>query len=181
MRIAGHVASLGLAGLTAALVLAAAPGAQAAQSADFKRGMAASLALPGQAGTTYPAKVVDTSDAINPSTRTLLVQLQADNAGNGLLAGSYADVRFDLTNAGNALRVPISTLIFRRKGLEVATLGADHRVVMKPITLGRDFGTEVEVVSGLDASDRVIDSPPDSLGAGDQVEISAPSAKGANA
>jgi RND family efflux transporter MFP subunit len=139
---------------------------------EIKRGLSADLSLPEHPGVTYPATVVDSADAINPASRTLLVQLQADNQDDRLLAGSYADVRFDLPNSGNALRIPISALIFRAKGLEVATLGAENRVVMKPIALGRDFGAEVEVVTGLDAHDRVIDSPPDSLGGGDQVDVS---------
>ena len=134
------------------------------------RGMRARLELPDQKGS-HDAIVVETADAISPSSRTLLVQLQADNPDNGLLAGSYADVRFDLPADTSVMHVPVSALIFREHGLEVATLGADSHVVMKPITLGRDFGTDVEVLSGLDANDRIIDAPPDSLAAGDPVEV----------
>jgi RND family efflux transporter MFP subunit len=138
---------------------------------QIKQGMTAELTLPEQPGKSHPVKVVETSDAIGGSARTLLVQLQADNQDNQLMSGSYADVRFDIPASQSIVHVPISALIFREHGLEVATVGGDHRVVMKPIVLGRDFGTEVEVLSGLDAQDRIIDEPPDSLVAGDEIEV----------
>jgi RND family efflux transporter MFP subunit len=140
-------------------------------ASQLERGMKAQLQLPEQPGKDYPASVVETADAISAGSRTLLVQLQADNADNRLLSGSYADVRFDLPAGAQIVQVPISALIFREQGLEVATVDAKRRVVMKPIVAGRDFGTAIEVLSGLEASDRIIDSPPDSLAAGDQVDV----------
>lgn len=132
-------------------------------------GMHAELELPEQAGRSHPAVVVSTSNAINETSRTLLVQLEVDNAKRDLIAGSYADVRFDLPAATGVLQLPVTALLFRRDGLRVATVGSDGRTVLKPIRLGRDFGTRVEVLSGLAAGDRVIDSPPDWIAQNDPV------------
>ncbi|MBR0343664.1 MAG: efflux RND transporter periplasmic adaptor subunit [Rudaea sp.] len=132
-------------------------------------GMQAALQLPERPGKTYPAAVVSTANAINESSRTLLVQLEADNADGKLIAGSYADVHFDLPAAAGSLQLPVTALIFRQNGLRVATMGGDGKVVMKSIQIGRDYGTKVEIVDGLAASDRVIDSPPDWLAQGDKV------------
>ena len=143
-------------------------------------GMQAKLQLPEQPGHTFPASVTSTASAINESSRTLLVQLEADNAQGQLVSGSYADVHFDLPTAPGVLQLPVTALLFRQHGLEVAALGADGRVEMKPIQLGRDFGTRVEVVTGLAATDRVVDSPPDWLSQGDKVRVAvdSPSKKG---
>lgn len=132
-------------------------------------GMQAKLRLPEQAGRTHEAKVVSTSDTIDESSRTLLVQLETDNAQGKLIAGSYADVQFNLPSTPNVLELPVTALLFRRNGLKVATIGEDGKAVMKPIELGRDFGTRVEVLSGITKNDRVIDSPPDWLAQGDAV------------
>jgi len=132
-------------------------------------GMQAQLNLPECPVQYHAAVVVSTSNTIDPASRTLLVQLQADNEQHQLIAGSYVDVHFQLPSVQGMLQLPVTTLLFRRNGLKVATVGPDDHVVLKQIQLGRDFGTRVEVVSGLDASDRIIDSPPDWLGQGDQV------------
>lgn len=142
----------------------------------IQTGMKAQLQLPEQPGRNYPATVVNSADAISESSRTLLVQLEADNAQGKLISGSYADVHFDLPTAPGVLQLPVTALLFRQHGLQVATVGADNKVVLKSIQLGRDYGTKVEVVAGLDAQDRVIDSPPDWLAQGDQVRASAPAA-----
>ncbi len=133
--------------------------------------MTAQLRFPEKPGQSYAAKVVATADSINETSRTLLVQLEADNARNTLTAGSYVDVHFDLAAPKGVVQLPISALLFREHGMKVATLGADNRVVMKEIQIGRDFGTRVEVVAGLTAADHVIDSPPDWLGQGDSVRV----------
>jgi len=132
-------------------------------------GMQAKLQLPERPGRSYPATVVSTANAIAESSRTLLVQLEADNADGKLIAGSYADVHFDLPASAGALQLPVTSLIFRQNGLRVATVGKDDKVAMKSVEIGRDYGTKVEIVAGLDPSDRVIDSPPDWLAQGDTV------------
>ncbi len=100
------------------------------------------------------AVVTDTSASISENSRTMLVQLVADNADGTLLPGSYVDVTFSFAVQQGILRLPVSALLFRRHGLEVATLGSGDRVAMKKVTLGRDYGTEVEVMTGLTSSDR---------------------------
>ncbi len=129
------------------------------------------LRMPEKPGDGTAAVVTDTSASISENSRTMLVQLVADNADGTLLPGSYVDVTFKLAVQQGILRLPVSALLFRRHGLEVATLGSGDRVAMKKVTLGRDYGTEVEVMTGLTSSDRVIDSPPDSLAAGDLVSL----------
>jgi multidrug efflux pump subunit AcrA (membrane-fusion protein) len=94
-----------------------------------------------------------------------------------LFSGSYAEVHFDLSSQSNVFRLPVSALLFRRDGLEVATVGADNRIVLKPITIARDLGRVVEVASGIDSTDRVIDSPSDSIVQGDVVRIKNPDAR----
>src|SRR5262249_22327016 len=111
-------------------------------------------------------------NAISESSRTLLVQLEVDNADSKLIAGSYADVRFDLPAAEGVLQLPVTALLFRRNGMSVATVAQDDRVLLKSIQIGHDFGTKVEVVAGLGPDDRVIDSPPDWLADGDRVRPS---------
>jgi RND family efflux transporter MFP subunit len=127
-------------------------------------GLSAEVRFPDRPGATYAAKLERTSGAIDAATRTLLAQLTVDNAKGELLPGAYAEVHFKVPQNADAslVRIPANTLLFRGDGLHVATF-VDGKVVMKPVTLGRDFGTEVEVVSGLSARDQVILSPPDSI------------------
>ena len=132
-------------------------------------GMHAQLQLPEQPGRSHDAIVVSNTNAINESSRTLLVQLEVDNADGKLMAGSYADVHFDLPATQGVLQLPVTTLLFRQHGMTVATVGKDDHVLLKNVQIGRDFGSKVEVVAGLDANDRVIDSPPDWLANGDKV------------
>jgi membrane fusion protein, multidrug efflux system len=118
---------------------------------------------------TFDAKLVDTDDSIAQSSGTLLVQLSVDNRDGLLIPGEYTEVHFALPTNVHALVIPASALIFRQGGLQVAVVGNDHRAVLKPVTIATDFGTRVEIASGLDAGERVIDNPPDSLASGDLV------------
>jgi RND family efflux transporter MFP subunit len=136
----------------------------------IKTGLKAELTLPEAPGKTYPAVVVGTADAIDRASRTLRVQLEADNAHGDLIAGSYADTHFALPGAPGVLELPVTALMFRQHGLQVATLTPQNSVTLKKVELGRDFGTRVEVVAGIGADDRVIDSPPDWLRDGDTVQ-----------
>ena len=124
--------------------------------------------LPGQH---FAATVLSTSNAIRESSRTSTVELLMENKDGRMFSGSYAEVHFDLPSNAKVLRLPVSALLFRKEGLEVATVGADNRVVLKPITVTRDLGRVVEVGSGIDSADRVIDSPSDSIVQGDVVRI----------
>lgn len=140
-------------------------------SAGIENGQTAELRLPQYPDKTFKATVATTSSAINTSARTLLVELHADNPNGQLQPGAYAQVEFELPGNPNVVRVPTSTLIFRQHGMEVAIVGPDNKIVLKPITLGRNLGIEVEVVNGLTVADRIVNSPPDSLSDGDLVRV----------
>jgi len=151
-------------------------------SAGIGQGLVAELHLPQYPNKTFQATVATTSNAINLSARTLLVELHADNPDGLLQPGAYAGVDFELPSTPDVVRIPTSALIFREHGMEVATIGPGNKIEVKPITLGRNLGTEVEVIKGLTLADRVVNSPPDSLEAGDEVHIAGqPAAGNANA
>ncbi|HEY4264438.1 MAG TPA: efflux RND transporter periplasmic adaptor subunit [Micropepsaceae bacterium] len=143
-------------------------------SAQIHNHMKAELSLPEYPGETFSAQLVSTSDAISDQSNTLLVQLEADNRMGKLKPGEYAQVSLLLPADKGMLRIPSSALVFRGEGLQVATVGQDNHVVMKPIRIANDLGPQVEVSSGLDASDKVIDNPPDSLAMGDAVRVAGP-------
>ena len=140
-------------------------------SAGIQQGLTAELHLPQYPDKTFKATVATTSSAINMSARTLLVELHAENNNDELQPGAYAQVTFELPSDPNIVHVPTSALIFRERGTEIAVVGPDDKVELKPVKIGRNLGTQVEILSGLSPSDRVINSPPDSLGAGDDVRI----------
>jgi len=140
-------------------------------SANIQAGLTADLHLPQYPDKIFNAAVATTSSAINTSARTLLVELHADNADSLLQPGAYAQVDFALPRNPNIVRVPTSALIFREQGMQVATIGPGDKIELKAVTLGRNLGTEVEVISGLSLADRVVNSPPDSLANGDSVRI----------
>jgi RND family efflux transporter MFP subunit len=140
-------------------------------SAGIHAGLTATLHLPQYPDKTFKAAVATTSSAINTSARTLLVELHADNPDGLLQPGAYAQADFELPTNPDVVRVPTSALIFREHGMEVATIGAGDRIELKPVTIGRNLGTEVEILKGLTLTDRVVNSPPDSLADGDTVRI----------
>jgi len=142
-----------------------------AYSGTMHPGLTAGLKLSQYPDATFKATLATTSNAIAKDSRTVLVELMADNSDGKLWPGTFAEVHFNLPPDADVYRVPTSALVFREHGLELATVGADDKVVMKPIIAGRDLGTEIEVRSGLAPTDRVIDSPSDSLSAGDLVKV----------
>jgi RND family efflux transporter MFP subunit len=145
-----------------------------AMSGGLTAGQAAELHLPQMPGRIFKATVATTSRAINLTSRTLLVELHADNPDGDLQPGTYAEVHFKLPDNPKVIRLPSSALLFRQDGLEAAIIGPDDKVVLRPVTVGRDLGTEIEIVSGLDPADRVINNPPDSLAEGDLVRPDQP-------
>ncbi len=130
----------------------------------------------------YPEKsftgiLVRTADAIDPGTRTLLVEVDVDNPKGELLPGAFTEVHLKLPSIGHTLIVPVNTLIFRSEGLRIATVrGGKTNLV--PVVLGRDFGTEVEVLSGLSGDESVVVNPPDSLISGVEVRVAPEGAGG---
>jgi RND family efflux transporter MFP subunit len=139
--------------------------------AGLKPGLAASLVLPQFPSETFPAKLATTSNAVTPDSRSALVELQADNPEGKLWPGAFAEVHFHLEAKEQVLHVPATALFFGPRGVEVALLTPDGRVNMSKVQLGRNLGREVEVLSGLAPDTTVIDSPPESLTAGQAVRI----------
>jgi membrane fusion protein, multidrug efflux system len=133
--------------------------------------MRVTLTVPEYPGRSFLAGLVSTSNAISIQSSTLLVEFEVDNTAGLLKPGDYAQVSMGLPGGGTHLRLPASALMFRAEGLRVATLGANNRIVMKPISIETDLGTQVVVASGLAPKDRVVDNPPDSLGNGDEVRV----------
>jgi RND family efflux transporter MFP subunit len=150
-----------------------------AYSAQLRSGLKATFEVPQYPGARFEATVATTSNAMNDTSRSLLVELQADNADGKLMGGTYCQVTFQIPGDPNTLRVPATALMPVNHGAQVAVLSADNKVTLKSIQLGRDFGDSVEVTAGLTPQDRVIDSPPETLQAGDTVQLaSAQPAKG---
>jgi len=114
---------------------------------------------------------VRTSEAIDPATRTLLTEVDVDNRSGALLPGAYAAVHLKLPSAAPSLILPVNALLFRSEGLQVGVVSPEGRVELVSVILGKDYGTEVEVVSGISESDRVIVNPPDSLTSGVTVRV----------
>jgi RND family efflux transporter MFP subunit len=123
--------------------------------------------LPGQK---FPGRVARTAQAIDPNSRTLLVEIDLDNPHGRILPGSFAQVHLKLPTSETTFRLPVNTLIFRSEGLRVATV-KDGVVTLVPVTLGRDFGSSVEVVSGLTGAEAVVVNPSDSLADGQRVNV----------
>ncbi len=139
-----------------------------------KPGLEAELHFTEQPGRAYPAKTVRNSNALDPTLRTLQVELELDNAKGEVLPGAYAEVHFKLAASPTVLRLPANTVLFRAQGLQVATVDSSQRVKLKNIVQGRDFGNSIEVLSGLEANEDVILNPSDSISDGVQVRIAVP-------
>lgn len=134
-----------------------------------KPGVAAFLTLAEFPGRKFPGKVVRNAGAIDPASRTLLVEVDVKNPKGELLPGSYASVHLKLPASTRAMTIPENALLFRSEGLRVAVV-RNGRAELVPIGIGRDFGDEVEVVSGLTPEDSVIVNPSDSIVSGEQVQ-----------
>ncbi|HZU22994.1 MAG TPA: efflux RND transporter periplasmic adaptor subunit [Terriglobales bacterium] len=134
-------------------------------------GLKAALALDEFPGQKFTGTVVRTADAIDPSTRTLNTEVDVPNRDGRLIPGAYAQVHFDIPLRTQRISVPVNALLFRSEGVRAAVVGPDGKVHLKPVVIGRDFGTKVEIVSGLGPSDRVVINPADSLSEGDTVKV----------
>jgi len=139
-------------------------------SQGVKVGMTANLALAEFPGRTFQGKLVRTADAINVTTRTLLIEVDVQNPTGTLLTGSYAEVHLQVPAQASTYLIPVNTLLFRSEGLHVGIV-KDGKVELSAVTPGHDFGDQIEVVSGLKANDQVIVNPPDSIVSGQQVQI----------
>jgi RND family efflux transporter MFP subunit len=146
-------------------------------SAVVKRGSKIPLTFPEYPGKTFEGTLVRTADAIDPASRTLLVEVDVDNRAGSLMPGSLAQAHFKTPQIAPTFIVPTAALIFRRGGLQIGTVveTRDGTVAhLVPITIGQDDGATAQVVSGLTASDQVIQDPPDSLIEGEKVTVVKP-------
>ena len=139
-------------------------------SRGMKVGMTADLVLAEFPGRKFQGKLVRTADAINITTRTLLIEVDVENPTGTLLTGSYAEVHLLVPASKSTFLLPVNALLFRSEGLHVGIV-KEGRVSISPVTAGHDFGNEIEIVSGLQPEDQVVINPPDSLVSGQQVQI----------
>jgi RND family efflux transporter MFP subunit len=143
-------------------------------SQTMKHGMKVGITFPEYPGKSFEGTLVRTAEAIDPVSRTLLVELDVDNRSGQLMPGSQAEVHFKTSAASSTYIVPASALIFRREGIQlsiVTSSGAGTVAHLIPVLIGEDDGATVEIVSGLNPSDRVIQDPPDSLIDGEKVTL----------
>ena len=140
-------------------------------AASLKDGMKATLELPEYPDRTFDAKIVTSSHAIDSKSRTLLVELIADNRDGLLAPGAFARVHFEIPPDPNRLSIPASALLYRDNATEVATVGIDNRIALKKVHIARDLGTEVEIAGGLSQDERIVANPADSIGEGETVQI----------
>ena len=134
-------------------------------------GMKACLELSEFPGKNFCGKVVRTAGAVDPSTRTLLTEVDVPNPSKALLQGEYAQVHFDAKRTGEHLSVPNNALLFRTAGTQVAVVDSNNKIELKKLTIGRDLGNSVEVISGITSNEAFVINPPDSLDQGQEVKI----------
>ena len=139
-------------------------------SQGIKVGMTADLSLAEFPGRKFQGKLVRTAEAINMTTRTLLIEIDVNNPAGELLTGSYAEVHLKVPTQASTLLLPVNTLIFRSQGLRVGVV-KDGKVELAAVTPGRDSGNQIEIVSGIKPDDQVIINPPDSIVSGQRVQI----------
>ena len=141
---------------------------------DAKNGVTASLTLPQYPGRKFEGKLVRTSSAVDPATRTLLAEIDVNNSTGELLPGSYTEVHLHTANPAPALIIPVSALILEPDGLRVATVDSNSIAHLAHVAAGRDFGTSIEILTGLKPDQGIIANPPDSLTDGEKVRIVTP-------
>jgi RND family efflux transporter MFP subunit len=134
-------------------------------------GTKATITVPEHPDKTYGGAVEDSAQAVDPTTGTTLMQIIVDNSAGELLPGDYASIHLQIAGAAHVLSVPSSALIFDAKGLSIATVDANNRVVLKTVTIERDLGAIIELASGLSPNDRVIQNPLDGISTGTEVRL----------
>jgi len=144
-----------------------------------KPGLTADLVLSEFPGKKFQGALVRTADAIDPNTRTLLVEVDVPNPTGTLLSGAYAELHLKLPTTISTYILPVNTFLFRQEGLRVAAVTDGKHAQLKPITLGHDFGNEAEVIAGLDGNESIIVNPPDSIESGQEVRVVTPAVSGA--
>ena len=149
-----------------------------AYSQGAKPGLMGELTLTEFPGRRFEGKLVRTAEAIDQSTRTLLVEFSVDNPTGTLLSGAYAELHLKIPGGSSSFILPVNTLLFRSEGLRVASVaeGQDGKkqAQLLPISIGHDYGSDVEVVSGLTGNESIIVNPPDSIASGQEVRVVTP-------
>src|SRR6267142_3868773 len=142
--------------------------------------MKGTFEMPQYPGVQFDATLSHISKSINASSHSMQVELQADNAAGKFFGGSYCNVHFELPTDANLVTIPSTALVTGNQGTQVDTLDSNNKVVLKNVQLGRDLGDSVEIIAGLSPSDRIINSPPETLAAGDTARVAsaAPQAGG---
>jgi multidrug efflux system membrane fusion protein len=138
---------------------------------SVRAGLSSTIELPAFPGQHFNGSVVRTADAIDPGTRTLRTEIDVPNRDSRLFPGSYAQVHFGVNVATVRLSVPVNALLFRAEGPRAAVVGGDGKVHLKPVMIGRDYGTDVEILGGLDPSESIVLNPSDSLEEGQTVHV----------
>lgn len=138
---------------------------------EARPGVKTDITVAQYPGQVFHGTIVRISNAEDLTTRTSMVEVDVDNPKGRLLPGAYAQVHLKLPMKHPALIIPVSAMLFRAEGLRVVTLDARNRAHLQPITVGRDWGTQIEVLTGLTPGARVIDSPPDSIENGEEVRV----------
>jgi RND family efflux transporter MFP subunit len=142
-------------------------------SARLVSGMKATFEMPQYPGGQFDATVSHISKAINASSHSMQIELQADNTAGKFFGGSYCNVHFEMPANPNLVTIPSTALVTSNQSTQVATVDGSNKVVLKNVQLGRDLGDSVEVIAGLSPSDRIINNPPETLIAGDTVRVAA--------
>jgi membrane fusion protein, multidrug efflux system len=149
-----------------------------AYSPAMKTGMPAYVTLQEMPGQKFRGTVARTADAIDPATRTLLTEVDVPNKDGHLLRGSFGEVHFSPKIDTAKVTVPVNAMLFRQEGPQLAIVGPDNKVQLRPITIGRDYGTTLEILGGVSLEDRVIINPAESLENGQQVNVAADNTEG---
>lgn len=159
---------------------------------SMKEGGEVNLTFTEYPGRSFPAKIARTSNALDPTTRTLMVELLLDNSNGTLLPGGYTEVHFSAKSSGNVVRVPVSAVLFRADGLHVVTIGSRWtekpqngdqqgeqrgKLALKTVTIGNDYGTALQITTGLSPGETIVTDPPDSATDGEIVKIDTSTAK----
>ena len=146
----------------------------------IKNGMEAWVTLQELPGQKFKGTVARTAESIDPTTRTLLTEVDVPNKDGRLLPGSFGEVHFRPGISGQKVTLPVNTMLFRQEGPRVAVVGNDNKVQLRPITIGRDYGSTLEILGGVDVGDQVVINPADSLEEGQQVNIAPTNRGGGN-
>ena len=143
---------------------------------DAKNGAVATLTLPQYPGRNFTGKLVRSSNAVDPNTRTLLAEVDVDNRSGELLPGSYTEVHLKTSSSAPVLIVPVNAVVLLPDGLRVVTVDDSHHAHMIHVTPGRDFGATMEILSGIQPGQAIVANPPDSISEGQEVRVVPPDA-----